>query len=64
MIKMLFLVGRLAGLLRNPDEIGYAFHWAGIQLGRHGGKRHFVENLLKNLKCQSFYAGAERTSSI
>ena len=27
----------LVGLLRNPDEIGYAFHWAGIQLGRHDG---------------------------
>jgi hypothetical protein len=26
------------GLLRNPDEIGYAFHWAGIQLGKHGEK--------------------------
>jgi hypothetical protein len=30
------------GLLRNPDEIGYAFHWAGIQLGKHGVKRHFM----------------------
>jgi hypothetical protein len=30
------------GLLHNPDEIGYAFHWAGIQLGKHGGKRSGV----------------------
>jgi hypothetical protein len=47
MIKMLFLVGRLAGLLRNPDEIGYAFHWAGIQLGRHDGKRHLGEDQMQ-----------------
>jgi hypothetical protein len=24
------------GLLRNPDEIAFRFHWAGIQQGRQG----------------------------